>query len=130
MQIKKYPNEKCEKYTRIKKSEWKVYKLLKVYYWKNGFKTNYTNKKYTNGKDTNDKYGNEKSKRMKSFRMKSIRMKSIKIKSRRMKEKNTNEKIQMESIRMKSIWTGNSIEWKTAFKYLFNKTKWTVQPTK
>ena len=38
--------------------------------------------------------------------------------------------IQIKSIRMKSIRIESSIEWKTAFKCLFNKTKWKEHPTK
>ena len=75
-----------------------------------------TNEKYTNGKYTNEKYTSEKNYTNKKYRN---------------GKKGTNEKYTNEkSIRMKSIWTENSIEWKTALKCLFNKTKWKVHPNK
>ena len=69
-----------------------------------------------------------KSTRMENIRIKSIRMeKSIRLKRIRMKHIWMKNSIRMiKSMRMKSIQIENSIEWKTAFKCLFNKTKWTV----
>ena len=69
--------------------------------------------------------------------MKSVQIKSIQKKKKYANKKYTNEKkymnekrIGMESLLMKNIKPENSIEWKTTFKCLFNKTKWKVHLAK
>ena len=83
-----------------------------------------TNEKYINEKCTNERYINEKNANEKYRDGKSIPMKGIWTKI-----------IQTNSTRIRGRWMGsirieNNIEWKTAFKYVYNITKWKVHTTK